>query len=46
MFLCLLAQATQTTVQDVNKGYGSLIFTACFFLALFLLAIWWLKRQA
>ncbi len=40
-----LAQMTQTTVSEVNKGYGSLIFVGCFFLALIVVGIWWLKRQ-
>jgi hypothetical protein len=43
--MSLLAQ-TQTSLQDVNKGYGSLIFVGLFFLALIILGIWWLKRQA
>ena len=41
-----LAQMTQTTVSEVNKGYGSLIFVGLFFLALICVGIWWLKRQA
>jgi hypothetical protein len=44
--MCPLAQMTQTTVSEVNKGYGSLIFVGCFFLALIVIGIWWLKRQA
>jgi hypothetical protein len=40
-----LAEATQTTVEEVNKGYGSLIFIGLFFLAIVLVGIWWLKRQ-
>jgi len=44
--MCSLAQMTQTTVSEVNKGYGSLIFVGCFFLALIVVGIWWLKRQA
>jgi hypothetical protein len=44
--MSLLAQMTQTTLKEVNKGYGSLIFVGLFFLALIILGIWWLKRQA
>jgi uncharacterized membrane protein AbrB (regulator of aidB expression) len=44
--MCLLAEMTPTSLSDVNKGYGSLIFVGCFFLALIILGIWWLKRQA
>ena len=43
--MTLLAQMTQTSLSEVNKGYGSLIFVGCFFLALLLVFIWWLKRQ-
>jgi len=41
----LLAQMTQTSLKEVNKGYGSLIFIGLFFLAILLVVIWWLKRQ-
>ncbi|HEX3355880.1 MAG TPA: hypothetical protein VHS31_02770 [Tepidisphaeraceae bacterium] len=40
-----LAQATQVSTSDVNKGYGNLVFMGCFFLALIIVAIFWLKRQ-
>ena len=41
----LAASTTQTSLSEVNKGYGSLIFIGLFFLALLLVGIWWLKRQ-
>jgi hypothetical protein len=44
--LLVLAQATQVGTEEVKKGYGSLIFMGCFFLALIAAAIWWLKREA
>jgi hypothetical protein len=31
-------------VDDVASSYGSLIFMGCFFLALLLVLIWWLRR--
>jgi len=42
----LLDSTTQTSLSEVNKGYGSLIFVGLFFLALIIVGIWWLKRQA
>ena len=44
--LLLLDSTTQTSLSEVNKGYGSLIFVGLFFLALIIVGIWWLKRQA
>jgi hypothetical protein len=40
-----LAQATQVSTSDVNRGYGNLVFMGCFILALIIVGIWWLKRQ-
>lgn len=34
-----------TGVQEIKQGYASLIFTGCFFLALIVVAIWWIKRS-
>ena len=42
--MSLLAQMTQTSLKEVNKGYGSLIVTGGFFIALIVVAIWWLRR--
>jgi hypothetical protein len=43
--LAALADATnQVTTEDIKKGYGSLIVTGCFFIALIIVAIWWLRR--
>jgi len=43
--LVTLADAT-TTVSgaELKSGWGSLIFTGCFFIALIIVAIWWLRR--
>ena len=41
----LLAQMTQTSLKEVNKGYGSLIFVGCFFLACIIVFVWWLSRR-
>ena len=38
------ADATQVTGEELKKGWGSLIFTGCFFIALIIIAIWWLRR--
>jgi len=48
MSLVLLAadQLEPVTKQDIKEGYGGLIFIGLFFLALIILAIWWLKRSA
>jgi hypothetical protein len=46
MWSLLADSTTQTSLSEVNKGYGSLIFVGLFFLALIILGIWWLKRQA
>ena len=40
----LIAEGVNT--QEVKSGWGGLIFMGCFFLALLILAIWWLKRSA
>jgi len=45
MLPLLSDSTTQSSLSEVNKGYGSLIFVGCFFLALIVLGIWWLKRQ-
>ena len=46
MMLVLIAAAdtTQVTAEELKKGWGSLIVTGCFFLALIIIAIWWLRR--
>ena len=38
--------AVDAGVEEVKKGYGGLIFTGCFFIALIIVAIWWLKRNS
>jgi len=43
MFMRVVADVT-TDTQEVKQGYGSLIFTGCFFLALIVVFIWWLRR--
>jgi len=44
--LSFVAEATSSvSVEDIKHGYGSLIFTGCFFLALIVAAIWWIKRS-
>ena len=44
--LSFVAEATTSvSVEDIKHGYGSLIFTGCFFLALIVAAIWWIKRS-
>ena len=42
----LVLSEAPTTMGDFKGGYGGLIFTGLFFLALIILGIWWLKRQA
>ena len=43
--LVTLADATtQVTGEEIKSGWGSLIFTGCFFIALIFIAIWWLRR--
>ena len=32
------------TAEDINHGYGNLVFIGVFFLALIAVAIWWLRR--
>jgi hypothetical protein len=44
--LSFVAQAGDTSLNDIKHGYGGLIFTGCFFLALIVVAIWWIKRSA
>ena len=47
--LFLLASASDTvevTGEELKKGWGSLIFTGCFFIALIIVGIWWLRRGA
>ena len=44
--LSFVAEATTGTgVEEIKQGYGSLIFTGCFFVALIVVAIWWMKRS-
>jgi hypothetical protein len=43
--LSFVAQAGDTSLNDIKHGYGGLIFTGCFFLALIIVAIWWIKRS-
>jgi hypothetical protein len=45
MIALLADSTTQSSLSEVNKGYGSLIFIGLFFLAILLVAVWWLKRQ-
>jgi hypothetical protein len=42
----LTAQVQDAHLHDVKQGYSGLIFTGCFFLALILIGIWWLNRNA
>jgi len=44
--MSLLAQATHASLDDVKSGYNGLIFTGLFFVALLIIGIWWMKRQA
>jgi hypothetical protein len=39
-----LAQAGKSSVDDVQRSYGNIIFMGVFFLALIFAAIWWLRR--
>ena len=32
------------TVEELQQGYGSLIFTACFVLVAITAFVWWLRR--
>jgi hypothetical protein len=41
----LLARTAEATADEIWAGWGSLIFVGCFFLALIILGIWWLKRS-
>jgi hypothetical protein len=34
----------QAATEEIKKGYGALIFTGLFFLALLITGIWWLRR--
>lgn len=43
--LLLAEELVSVSQHDIQSGYGSLIFTGCFFLALIGTGIWWLKRQ-
>lgn len=46
VMLSFVAQATSGTgIDEIKHGYGSLIFTGCFFIALIVGAIWWMKRS-
>ena len=42
--LIAAADTTQVTAEELKKGWGSLIITGGFFIALILVAIWWLRR--
>ena len=42
----ILAQATDNATEVVKQGYGNLIFMGCFFIALIVAGIWWLKRES
>ena len=43
----LLAQTfTEAGSEELKRGWGSLIFMGCFFLALIIVGIWWLRRSA
>jgi hypothetical protein len=45
MWLVIAAADTaQVTGEELKRGWGSLIFTGCFFIALIIIAIWWLRR--
>jgi len=45
MLRLLADSTTQSSLSEVNKGYGSLIFVGCFFLALIIAFIWWISRR-
>ncbi len=41
----LIAEATKAVGNEELKGhYGNLIFMGCFFIALLIAFIWWLRR--
>jgi uncharacterized membrane protein AbrB (regulator of aidB expression) len=43
----LLAQTfTEASSEEIKSGWGSLVFMGCFFLALIIAGIWWLRRSA
>ncbi|HMB96696.1 MAG TPA: hypothetical protein VKK61_11705 [Tepidisphaeraceae bacterium] len=42
----LAEQMVETSKDEFKQGYGGLIFMGLFFLALIIIAIWWLKRGA
>ena len=45
--IVLLAQTfTEASSEELRSGWGSLIFVACFFLALIIAGIWWMRRSA
>jgi len=41
--LDFVAQASD--LQEIKHGYASLIFTGCFFLAVIVVTVWWIKRS-
>jgi hypothetical protein len=43
--LSFVAQTGDTSLNDIKHGYASLIFTGCFFLAVIVATIWWIKRS-
>ena len=43
--LSIVAQAGDTSLNEIKRGYGSLIFTGCFFLAVIVVTVWWIKRS-
>jgi len=43
--LSFVAQAGDTGLNEIKRGYGSLIFTGCFFLAVIVVTVWWIKRS-
>jgi hypothetical protein len=42
----LAEKFVETSSQEIKDGYRGLIFIGCFFIALIILGIWWLKRGA
>jgi hypothetical protein len=42
----LLAEETTGTVETVQQSFRSLVVTGIFLVALIVVGIWWLKRQA
>jgi hypothetical protein len=40
----MTAWIAQSATEELKRGYGSLLFTGLFFIALIILFIWWLRR--